>query len=162
MERRKALKSIGQLGILGLTAGTFLSSCKEDKKQEKIIQIKKETPVETKNRQLMKIKDSANPTKAELKHTPEIILGDKDEKGFTLINITVGSKGIIHPTKKDHWIDFVKLYKDDQLVGQLNIESGMARGFAGFKVNLENAKYLKAIIGCNIHGVWENSLQIAG
>ena len=160
MERRKALKSIGKLGILGIAAGTFLSSCKEEKKSEIAENDKNAKAVSTKNRQKMKIKDPNNPTKGELKHTPEISLGSKDEKGFTLININVGSKGIIHPAKKDHWIDFAKLYKDNQLVGQLTIEPGMARGFSGFRVNIDGAKTLKAVIGCNIHGIWENELQL--
>lgn len=155
MNRRKLLKSIGILSFIG--AGTILSeSCKEEKPK---ITKKVENP-STKNRQPMKIKDVENPTNFELKHTPEIILGDKDAKGFTKIEITVGSKGIIHPTKKDHWIDYLKLYKNDSLVGEYKIEPGMARGFSGFRIDLKDAKQLKAVIGCNLHGIWESTLVI--
>lgn len=157
MKRRKLLKSIGTLGIVGL-GSAFLASCDEDNK--KVNTIEKKEPASTKNRQLMKIKAPSNPTKAELKHTPDITLGDKDSSGHTKIEITVGSKGIIHPNKKEHWIDYLKLYKDGILVAELNIEAGMARGFSGFRVNLDGAKSLKAVIGCNIHGVWENTLLI--
>jgi len=156
MKRRKLLKSIGALGVIGL-GSAVLASCNDNKKSSAPTT---EKSASTKNRQLMKIKDPAKPTKAELKHTPEISIGDKDAKGFTKVEITVGSKGIIHPTKKDHWIDYLKLYKDGILVGELNIEPGMARGFSGFRVNLDNAKSLKAVIGCNIHGIWENTLLL--
>lgn len=159
MKRRKALKSISKLGLLGLT-GSFLSSCKEESKPTKEVETKEKEPVSTKNRQLMKIKDAANPTKGELKHTPEISIGDKDENGFTLVQITVGSNGIIHPTKMDHWIDYLELYKDNSLVGRVNIEPGMARGFNSFRVKLDGVKTLKAIIGCNIHGVWQNTKSL--
>ena len=156
MKRRKLLKSIGALGVIGL-GSAVLASCNDSKKTSTPTSGK---PAITKNRQLMKIKDPAKPTKAELKHTPEISTGDKDAKGFTKVEITVGSKGIIHPAKKDHWIDYIKLYKDGILVGELKIEPGMARGFSGFRVNLDDAKSLKAVIGCNIHGVWENTLLL--
>ncbi len=157
MKRRKLLKSIGALGVIGI-GSTLLSACNEVSKKETIQE--KGEPTSTKNRQVMKMKYPTNPTKAELKHTPEINLGDTDPKGFTKIEITVGSKGIIHPTKKDHWIDYLELYKDGVLVGHLNIEPGMARGFSGFRVNLDGVKSLKAVIGCNIHGIWENTLML--
>lgn len=160
MERRKLLKSLGIISVVGV-GGSLLSSCKNETKQtgdtkENIVQ--KTGPA--KNRKLMKIKDPEHPTDFELKHTPEISLGDKDAKGFTKVEITVGSKGIIHPAKKDHWIDYLKLYKDGELVGNLVIEPGMARGFSGFRIKLDGAKTLKAIIGCNIHGVWESTMTL--
>jgi superoxide reductase len=160
MERRKLLKSLGILSFIGIGA-SLLNSCdnkgkSEENKKENIVQ--KTGPA--KNRKVMKIKDPENPTSFELKHTPEISLGDKDAKGFTKVEITVGSKGIIHPTKKDHWIDYLKLYKDGELVGNLTIEPGMARGFSGFRVKLDGAKKLKAVIGCNIHGIWENAITL--
>jgi len=160
MKRRKLLKSIGTLGIIGL-GGSYLSSCCDNDTKASTIEPKKEeSSTSSKNRQLMKIQNPEKPTGLELKHTPEISLGDKDEKGFTKAEITVGSKGIIHPTKVDHWIDYIKLLKDDQLVGEIKIEPGMARGFNAFRVNLDGAKSLKAIIGCNIHGVWENAIKL--
>jgi len=70
----------------------------------------------TKNRKLMKPKDVNNLTKAELKHTPKITLGNKDSNGYTLVEVTVGQGGIIHPSKKGHWIDFISLYVDRKLV----------------------------------------------
>ncbi len=160
MERRKLIKSLGIIGVIGI-GGSLLNSCKNEAKpteetKQNIVQ--KTEPA--KNRKLMKIQDPEHPTKSELKHTPEIILGDKDAKGFTKVEITVGSKGIIHPAKKDHWIDYLKLYKDGELVGNLTIEPGMARGFSGFRLKLDGAKELKAVIGCNLHGIWENTLTL--
>ncbi|HHH52918.1 MAG TPA: twin-arginine translocation pathway signal protein [Bacteroidetes bacterium] len=160
MERRKLIKGLGILGIAGIGT-SMLSSCNDKKEQkeqpeQQIVQ-KQKTDM---NRQEMKIKDTQNPTEFELKHTPEISLGDKDAKGFTKVEITVGSKNIIHPTSKDHWIDYLKLYKDGELVGNLVIEPGMARGFSGFRVNLDGAKILKAEIGCNLHGIWQSTMTL--
>ncbi len=149
------------MGVAGIGT-SLLSNCKDNDNKgdhegkQQIVQKEKAN----KNRQRMNIKDAEHPTKLELKHTPEISLGDKDAKGFTKVEITVGSKNIIHPAVKDHWIDYLKLYKDGELVGHLAIEPGMARGFSGFRVKLDGAKVLKAEIGCNLHGIWENTLTL--
>ncbi len=46
----------------------------------------------------MKIRDPENPTKAELKYSPDIKVGVKDAKGFSLVEVEVGQEGIIHPS----------------------------------------------------------------
>lgn len=155
MKRRKLLKSIGILSFIGV--GTLLTkSCKEEKIKTTVET--EEQPKSIMNRQIMSIQNPESPTEFELKHTPEIVLGDKDEKGFTKIEIRIGSKGIIHPTQIDHWIDYLKLFKNNALVGEFKIEPGMASGFSGFRVDLSDAKQIKAVIGCNLHGIWETSM----
>ena len=155
MNRRKILKSIGLLSFIGV--GALVSkSCKEEN-----IKVNKEVEEPSlMNRQPMTIQNPEKPTDFELKHTPEIKLGDKDEKGFTKVEVLIGSKGIIHPTQTDHWIDYLKLFKNDKLVGEMIIEPGMASGFSGFRVDLKDAKQIKAVIGCNLHGIWESTLTI--
>ena len=156
MQRRKLLKSLGFMGTLAFITGLCPGcSAKEEKKAQK-----PQEKSSSKNRQKMHFKDAANPDKFELKHTPDIIIGDKDEKGFTKVEITVGSKGIIHPAKKEHWIDFLELYSDGKLVGRTEIEPGMARGFNAFRIKLDGVKKLKAVIGCNLQGIWENTLML--
>ena len=160
MERRNLLKMIGLLGIAG-TVGVF-SSCsehKESKEQETQKTIQPEDKKANFNRQKMSFKDPENPTKAELKHTPDIAIKETDGE-FTRIEVTVGSQGIIHPTTPEHWIDYIKLFADDKLVGQVEFEAGTARGFASFIVKNANLKTLKAEIGCNLHGIWENSITV--
>jgi len=112
------------------------------------------------NRTEMKAKDPKNMTKAELKHSPQIIIKGKDEKGFSLIEINIGQGGIIHPSTADHWLDFIELYADDKLIGKTTLEPEKSRGLAAFAVKLDNVKILKARSGCNLHGVWTNTISV--
>lgn len=163
MERRNVLKSIGLLSIVGVT-GLF-SACAE--KESKELHEEKETktlkPEENKliiNRQKMKIQDPENPKELELKHTPEISVKEVDEKGFTRVDISLGIQGFIHPVEENHWIDYIKLFLDDSFIGEIKYEAGKSRGFASFYVKLDSVKVIKAEIGCNLHGIWENTLNL--
>ncbi|MCF6241602.1 MAG: class II SORL domain-containing protein [Bacteroidales bacterium] len=160
MERRNLLKMIGLLGIAG-TVGIF-SSCAEnveEKIENKVDEKIKEDKKAGFNRQKFSYKDPENPTKAELKHTPEISIKETDGE-FTRVEIMVGSQGVIHPTTAEHWIDYIKLFVNENLVGTVEFEAGMARGFASFIVKSNDLKTLKAEIGCNLHGIWESSLTL--
>lgn len=112
------------------------------------------------NRMEMKPK---NPTKLddfELKHTPQITIKDKDAKGYTAIEITIGQGGIIHPSTPDHWIDFISLYADDKLVGKSTLEPEISRGVATFSVKLDSVKTLTSKAGCNLHGIWTATVTL--
>ena len=115
---------------------------------------------DNKNRNIMSMKDPKNPTKGELKHTPQITLGKKDAKGYTLVSITVGQDGIMHPSTQAHWIDFIKLHADDKLVGMSELMAEVSRGAASFSVKLDGVKNLTATSGCNLHGVWSSTLKV--
>ena len=112
------------------------------------------------NRSEMSPKDPKNMTKAELKHTPQLTVKEKDSNGYTQIDITIGQNGIIHPSTQDHWIDFIELYADDTLVGKSTLEPEISRGVASFSVKLDKVKTLKAKAGCNLHGIWTSSLNV--
>ncbi len=111
-----------------------------------------------KNRKIMVPKDAKNLTKAELKHTPLITLGDKDANGYTLVEITVGQADIIHPSVNGHWIDFISLYVDKKLVGETQLMAEISRGAVAFRVKLDDAQYIRANAGCNIHGIWATTI----
>lgn len=113
-----------------------------------------------KNRNEMMAKDSKNMTKGELKHSPLITIKEKDAKGYTLVEITVGQKGIIHPSTQNHWIDFIELYADDKLVGRANLEAEISRGLAHFSVKLDGVKNIKSKAGCNLHGIWTTIISL--
>ena len=145
MNRRKALQTLSASAIVLAATSVNASSTSEKDKKSSFNRIK------------MSPKDLKNLSKGEMKHTPEITIKDKDTKGFTLIEINVGSGGIIHPSTKTHWIDFIELYADNKLVGHTELEGEISRGFSSFSVNLKNIKSLKAVAGCNLHGIWEKS-----
>lgn len=113
-----------------------------------------------KNRMLMKPENPAKIEKSELKHTPQITLGAKDDKGYRVVNITVGQEGIIHPSTQEHWIDFIELYADGTLVGRSELMPEISRGMSSFAVKLDSVKRLKANAGCNLHGIWSSTLSL--
>ena len=114
----------------------------------------------TMNRMEMKPKDPKKLEKGELKHTPLITVKDKDTKGYSFVEITVGQGGIMHPSTADHWIDFIELYADGKLVGKSTLEPEISRGAASFSVKLDSVKELKARSGCNIHGIWTSTREV--
>lgn len=141
MDRRDAMKA---------TAGLLMGAAAAANAQ---------TPVM--NRIPMKIQNPKKPTAHELKHTPLITVGDKDEKGFTLVEVSLGQGGIIHPSIATHWIDFIELYADDALVGKNVLEAVVSRGYSAYRVDLENVASLRAVGGCNLHGIWEYTLSLS-
>lgn len=115
---------------------------------------------ETMNRIEMKPQDPAKLNDFELKHTPQITVKEKDAKGYTTIEITIGQGGIIHPSTPDHWIDFISLYADDKLVGKNVLEAEISRGYTSFAVKLDNVKTLTSKAGCNLHGIWTATVTL--
>jgi superoxide reductase len=142
MNRRDMIKATG-LALVATAIGA------EAKEQEAFY-----------NREEMSPKDPKKMTKGEQKHTPLITLGDKDAKAYTLVEVSVGLNGIIHPSTKDHWIDTIELYADDTLVGRTTLVGEISRGAADFRVKLDGVKVLKAKSACNLHGVWTNTYTL--
>lgn len=142
MNRRKALKLAGVAALM-----TAVSA------QAKMA-------VEHMNRMVMKAKDPQKMEKGELKHTPQITIKEKDSKGYTLVEITVGQGGIMHPSTPDHWIDFISLHADDKLIGKNTLEPEVSRGATSFSVKLDGVKTLKATSGCNLHGIWSSTVSV--
>ena len=112
------------------------------------------------NRLDMKPQDPAKPNDFELKHLPQITVKEKDASGYTMVEITVGQGGIIHPSTADHWIDFISLYADDKLVGKSVLEAEISRGAASFAVKLDKVKTLTSKAGCNLHGIWSSTVTL--
>jgi len=108
----------------------------------------------------MKINDPKNPTKAELKHSPEIKLAGKDAKGFTLVEVTVGQDDIIHPSTANHWIYEIELYADGKKIASASLEPEISRGYLSARVDLSNVKTLSSIAKCNLHGNYTASIDI--
>ncbi|MCO4844436.1 MAG: twin-arginine translocation pathway signal protein [Sulfurovum sp.] len=142
MNRREALKTVG-IAIATTTVIAQASMANESM-----------------NRMEMKPKDPNKLEKSELKHTPQITIKDKDVNGYTMIEITVGQGGIIHPSTPDHWIDFISLYADDRLVGKSILEADISRGAASFAVKMDNVTTLTSKAGCNLHGIWSATIKL--
>ena len=163
MKRRDLIKSIGFLSFTGASALLIASCGKPVEEKQPLETIEPEKTEREKliiNRTKISVQNPDNPSELELKHTAFIEVKEKDDKGFTKIDITLGSKGFIHPTENDHWIDYIKLFHDNKLIATTEFEIGAARGFNSFLVKLEGVKTIKVEIGCNMHGIWENSLNL--
>ncbi len=168
MQRREAFKKMGLLGLVGLSGMALVSCGNEEVKTKKVVPLEAETIPKSKskrdllitNRERKSYADPENPTKGELKHTPDINLGEKDEKGNTLVKITVGKEGIIHPSTEDHWIDYIKVFVNERMVVDTEFENGGIRGFAYFYVALNKGDKLRAEAACNKHGIYESSIEV--
>jgi superoxide reductase len=142
MNRREALKTVG----IAVAAAT--------------VTVQASTTNESMNRMEMKPKDPNKLEASELKHTPQITIKEKDANGYTMVEITVGQGGIIHPSTPDHWIDFISLYADDKLVGKNILEADISRGATSFAVKLDNVKTLTSKAGCNLHVFWSSTVTL--
>ena len=173
MKRREAFKKLGLLTLVGVSSASLLSACTsaaektapaeaaaipEPKEEEPINGWTKERNKLIVNREPQTIADPANPTKAELKHTPDITFGEKDEQGHTLIKVTIGQQGIVHPSKKDHWIDYLTLYINGKQYSHNEYVNGGIRGFETFFATLNNGDKVRVESGCNLHGIWTNEV----
>ncbi len=112
------------------------------------------------NTKKMKDKDPAHPTKGELKHTPDITLGEVDKKGYISVDVNIGQDGIIHPSTMDHWIYKIELFADGKKVAHIDLEPEISRGYLSAKVKKDGLKELKAVSYCNLHGIWQNTLKV--
>lgn len=141
MKRRDALK----IAALAALATTYASAY-----DEKLIV----------NKQKMTPKDPANPTDAELKHLPEIKVGAVDAKGYALVEVNIGQKGIIHPSEEKHWIYEIELFGDDKKIASVSLEPVISRGYLAARVNTKEVKKLTAVSKCNLHGEYTASLSL--
>ncbi|MCP2519150.1 class II SORL domain-containing protein [SCandidatus Aminicenantes bacterium Aminicenantia_JdfR_composite] len=94
------------------------------------------------------------------KHIPFIdIVGDEN-----IVRVTVG-KEIPHPNTIEHhivWIELYGLKKDGQVVhlGKANFSPIYTEPDISFRISVKEFKALYALEYCNIHGLWENCIEI--
>ena len=141
MQRRDAIK----LAALAALATTYASAY-----DEKLIVNKKK----------MEIKDPANMTELELKHSPEIKVGTLDAQGFALVEVNIGQKGVIHPSIDNHWIYEIELLADGKKIASISLEPTASRGYLAARINTKTIKILSAISHCNLHGDYTASITL--
>lgn len=141
MKRREALKAMVVVGVAVSAVNAY---------DEALIT----------NKTDIEIKDLQNLSDFEKKHLPQIDVKEADEKGFSLIEVTIGQGGIIHPSEDKHWIYAIELFGDDKLIGKVSLEPSISRGFLSVRANLKDIKTLKAISRCNLHGNFTFSINL--
>ncbi|MCP3176149.1 MAG: class II SORL domain-containing protein [Desulfuromonadales bacterium] len=106
------------------------------------------------------VKDPANKTLLEQKHVPVIEVPESITKGVPFpVTVTVGE--VIHPMTKEHYIDYVELYVDGKRAGKATLTPGQNAPKVTFFIALEGPATLKAREFCNLHGLWEETRQVA-
>ncbi len=99
------------------------------------------------------------------KHVPVIEIGKgKGEGGADIVHVVVG-KETPHPNTVEHHIEWVGLFgvkKDGQVInlGRATFAPAYTSPNISFQVSVVEFKAFCALSCCNIHGVWENCLEV--
>ncbi len=103
------------------------------------------------------------------KHVPTIkLLGDVKKGEPVEVEVKVGEE-IAHPNTPEHHISWIELYFVDGqraiLIGRVAFTEHGGQGItvepkAIFTAKFEKPGKLVALSYCNLHGLWENSIEI--
>jgi len=98
------------------------------------------------------------------KHVPVIEVKKCPDCGENQVTVIVG-KEIAHPNTVEHHIKWIQLYgvkRDGQVIhlGTYDLGPVYATPEVTAHVKTADFKTLYALEYCNIHGVWENSLEL--
>ena len=99
------------------------------------------------------------------KHIPVIEVGKgKGEAGADIVHVTVG-KEVPHPNAIEHhiaWIEVFGVKKDGQVIalGRSAFAPGYTNPNIRFQVPVAEFKAFCALAYCNIHGLWENCIEV--
>jgi superoxide reductase len=97
----------------------------------------------------------------EKKHLPIISAPASVKKGeFFEVTVEVG-KLLKHPNEPGHFIQFIELYADDTYLARMDFTAKNTSPVMKMRVALEqNYSKLRAFERCNLHGAWENEIDI--
>ena len=115
----------------------------------------------------MQFKDMLKNVESEGKerHVPVIEIGKgKGEGGVDIVHVAVG-KETPHPNTVEHHIDWIELFgvkKDGQVINlsRAAFAPTYTNPNVRFQVLVMEFKAFCALAYCNIHGVWENCLEV--
>ena len=99
------------------------------------------------------------------KHVPIIEVGKgKGEAGADIVHVVVG-KEVPHPNTIEHHIVWIELYgvkKDGQVIdlGRSDFAPSYTNPNVRFQVPVGQFKAFCALAYCNIHGLWENCVEV--
>ena len=99
------------------------------------------------------------------KHVPVIEIDKgRGREGVDIVRVVVG-KDVPHPNTVEHHIEWIELYgvkKDGQVVniGRAAFAPTYTNPNVRFQVPVGEFKSFCALAYCNIHGVWENCIEI--
>jgi len=98
------------------------------------------------------------PDDSEQKHVPIIEIGKPTQKNEKEVKINVGQ--IPHPMDSDHFIEWLKVEKNGEKIGEVRFSKLDQQAKATFSTLLKPGDQLTATIYCNLHGSWYNKLEV--
>ncbi len=98
------------------------------------------------------------------KHVPFIQVAECDECGELSVTLKVG-ENVFHPSTAEHHIQHIGLHgltKDNKIVFISRFELGGANTIPYVKIHIRKDvfKAIFAVVLCNLHGMWENSIEL--
>lgn len=109
-----------------------------------------------------KIESGKEASELEKKHTPVIEIPEIMEvKKWYDAKIKVGE--IEHPSENEHFIQWIELYIGNVYLGRFDFAPVMTRPEVTIPIVLSHAgldSHLRAIARCNLHGLWEGSVNV--
>ena len=114
-----------------------------------------------------RVKDPAKKTPLEKKHAPAITAPATVKAGEPfIVEVAVGE--LLHDMGPAHWIEYIELALGNEPVGRVDFQpKGFMKPKATFTLALpkeaapSGVVTLVAFQRCNLHGLWESSIDIA-
>lgn len=108
--------------------------------------------------------DPKNLTEGEKKHIPVISAPEAVAAGESF-NVTVQVGRIPHVMEQKHYIEWIELYLNGKQIGRAELSPKDEKAEAVFKVEAEKTLAgtegkLRALEHCNVHGFWEEFMEI--
>ena len=107
---------------------------------------------------IQKAKDIDNPTSFEQAHLPWIIIPEFAKKGEEF-EITVKVGKVDHPMTDEHYIRGIQLCIDKKCFERILLNPA-DHSEAKFKISLKKDSLITARAECNLHGVWEDKIEV--
>ena len=107
------------------------------------------------------VEDPGQATDLEKKHLP-IISAPKSVKRGECFEVTVEvGKLLKHPNEPGHFIQFIELYAGDTYLARMDFTAKTTCPVMKVCVSLDHTHgKLRAFERCNLHGTWENDIDI--
>jgi superoxide reductase len=106
------------------------------------------------------------------KHVPVIEASTKCSEGYMTVTVSVG-KEIAHPNTLEHYIEWIALFfkgKEGNIIdlgkavfsahGNTDKSGTFTAPSITLEVKLSGKGTLTAVSYCNLHGLWENSIEV--
>lgn len=107
------------------------------------------------------VSDVKQASDLEKKHLPVITAPKKVKKGEHFEATVEVGKLLAHPNEPGHFIEFIELYAGDTYLARMDFTAKTTCPVMKTCVSLDHSHgKLRAFTRCNLHGTWENDVDI--